>query len=164
MRERPQPVQRSLPPVVYSSPAPQGAGANPGGKAIPCAAPSLGGTCFANMRSAADLDSLQASNPFAADHQARMNRVIARGRIKAEQKAGIRPSRINEFISAPPRRVVYASFSQGATVKDINLRRKGIIIKANAGYTAKSHKPVHKVCDEGGNTWYAKEKDLKLLH
>jgi hypothetical protein len=147
--------------VVYSSQVPEGVGANPGGKAIPCAAPSLGGSCFANMRSSADLDSLCASNPFAADHEARLNRIKARGRIKAEQKAGIRQPRINEFISAPVR---VHGFSRGATVKDVNLRRKGIIIKANAGYTAKTHKPVHTVCDEDGNTWYAKEKDLRLLH
>lgn len=55
-------------------------------------------------------------------------------------------------------------FSKGATVKDSNLHRKGIIIKANAGHTRKSHSPVHLICDENGDTWLAKEKHLKLKY
>jgi hypothetical protein len=151
--------------IIYSNPVPEGMGANPGGNPVKVPAPRIGGDCFANMQSAAALDQLCASNPNAAYHNQITERIKMRARILAEKKAGIRrPRREEAFEPAPARRIVHASFSMGATVKDLKTRRKGIIIKANAGYTAKSHKPVHRISDSDGNMWYAKEKDLKLLH
>lgn len=132
---------------TYDIRTPQGAGE--GYKVDRVPAPPIGGTCFQNMQSVADLP----INPSAED--ASLARLRRKGILRSEGQ------------SAPRRVTVKAhsfGFSKGATVKDVKTGRKGIIIKANAGYTKRSHTPVHTICDENGDTWLAKEKYLKLKH
>jgi hypothetical protein len=137
---------------TYDIRTPRGAGEGYRVERVP--PPSLGGVCFQNMHSAADLQSVCAQAP--EGHTLITNRIRAMGKARAESSQPL-----------PPRITVKAerqTFTRGSTVKDLKTGRRGIIIKANASYTAKSHSPVHRICDENGDTWLAKEKHLKLKH
>jgi hypothetical protein len=142
--------------VMYDFRVPAGAGE--GYKVERKPAPPLGGICFQNMQSVADLDSTCATAP--GEHTMITERIKAMGKVREARRQGVRMS--DREVDVPrPRRM---TFSNGATVRDVKSRRRGIIIKASAGYTKKTHSPVHKLCDENGDTWLAKEKDLKLIH
>lgn len=138
---------------TYDIRTPQGAGE--GYKVDRVPAPPIGGTCFQNMQSVADLDATCRSAP--GDHAVITARIKQLGKVRAETKQGTRPRNITV-------KAQHLTFTKGATVKDVKTGRKGIIIKANAGYTKRSHTPVHTICDENGDTWLAKEKYLKLKH
>jgi len=142
--------------VIYSSGIPQGAGAVSGDfKPERVTAPSVRGMCFANMTNVNDLVAMRAMAP--SEHQMEDNRfmTIAATRGKAGR---VNPAR-NITVKAE-----HLTFSKGASVKDKKTGKRGIIIKANAGYTAKTHAPVHRLADDNGDSWLAKEKDLKLLY
>lgn len=53
--------------------------------------------------------------------------------------------------------------SKGVTVYDKLMKKKGVIIKANAGETKKTHTPVHRLADARGDSWLAKSTDLKPI-
>jgi hypothetical protein len=143
-----------MPRVTYNTMVPVGAGAGYKVERVP--APPARGNCFANMQSAADLDMMCSSAP--EDHRLITERLKQMGKVRGEEKMGMRP-RVITSVKART-----SGFGNGATVKDLERRKRGIIIKANAGYTAKSHKPVHKIADEDGNVWYQKEKHLKIIY
>jgi hypothetical protein len=138
---------------TYDIRIPEGAGA--GYKVDRVPAPPIGGTCFQNMQSVADLDATCRCAP--GEHNVINERLKRIAKVRAEAKQGTQPRTV--IVKAQ-----HFTFSKGATVKDLSTGRKGIIIKANASYTKKSHSPVHMICDENGDTWFAKEKHLKLKH
>jgi hypothetical protein len=115
-------------------------------------APRLPYSCFQNMPTVDAVDSIRATAP------------------DLDREYGIRARKPGQaFVpqprSLPPRAqvtIAAAAFSRGRTVKDKSNGRTGIIIKANAGFTKKSHTPVHEIVDHRGHKWYGKEKDLRL--
>lgn len=144
--------------VVYTG-MPEGMGANPSGKPERVSAPPCrASTCFANMRSAADLPLSPAS------HDEMTRRIVAAGKIRSSQRSE------SEYGSdyVPPRQVVARaekrnSFARGTKVRDVNTGRKGVIIQASAGHTKKTKTPVHRVSDKYGNSWLARQDDLITL-
>src|SRR4051812_42131814 len=117
-------------------------------KAVQCTPNSLiqlnGVTNFASMRSAQELSTLEATAP--AFHHRVLSALKAGGKVRAEEN--IQPQRSYETRG----QVIKASFRQGASVKDTKEKRKGVVIQAAAGYTKKSHTPVHRIADNKGNS------------
>jgi hypothetical protein len=149
--------------IIYNIPIPSGAGQNPDGKPVPATAPSLGGNCFMNMRTPKDLDTLCASAP--SSQSVYMSKLRAAGARKTGHHVPANMPREEVYVRPVQSiKTQKVRFVKGADVKDLSTSRRGIIIQANAGYTAKTHKPVHRLCDARGNTWLAKEKNLKLIY
>jgi hypothetical protein len=142
--------------ITYNSLVPTGAGA--GYKVERVAAPPVRGNCFAAMQSASELDMMMASAP--EDHRLITEKIKRMGKVRDDSSG---PG-AEVIVTKRKVKAQVFDFGFGAMVKDTKERRKGIIIRANAGYTAKSHKPVHQVQDVKGNSWYAKESDLKLIY
>lgn len=116
----------------------------------------LEGTNFQNMHSVDDLRSIQAG--ASSVHRA--------------WDAPVTGGKVSDGYDPPPRRVNFVSpvriktmiFSSGAKVQDNKKDKKGVIIQMNAGYTQRTHTPVHRVADKQGNSWLAKQTDLDLLY
>lgn len=140
--------------VVYDSMVPLGAGQGYKVERVP--PPPTRGNCFANMQSVSDLEMMCSAAP--EDHRLITERLKQMGKVRGEERMGVRSSVKAHSASR------VATFSRGATVKDLERKKRGIIIQANAGYTVKTHKPVHKLADEDGNVWLQKEKHLKLIY
>ena len=147
--------------INYNSMVPAGAGA--GYKVERVAALPAKGNCFAAMQSAAELDMMCSQAP--EDHRIITESIKRMGKVRGEES--FQEATGAEVINTRPKKKVKAQalgFGHGAMVKDVKERRKGIIIKANAGYTAKTRQPVHRIADEDGDTWLAKESNLKLIY
>ena len=101
-----------------------------------------------------DPRSLQASAP--AWHEAALNALIRNGRAVPPQQQS-REEVVGDIV-VPRKR-----FEVGARVMHRESGKRLTIIKANAGYTNKSHTPAHRVADREGNTWVVPETKLKLI-
>ena len=145
--------------ITYDSMTPLGAGAGYKVERVP--SPPVRGHCFAAMQSSAELAMMCASAP--EDHRLITERIKRMGKVRGEDPQG------QEIIDTRKKVKVHAAigFGDGATVKVTSgdhAGRKGIIIQANAGYTAKTRRPVHRVSDSKGRSWLEKESHLKLIY
>lgn len=113
----------------------------------------VGGTNFASMTDASQIDSMRMTAP--GEHRFLDNAIKAQGKHKAELAV---PHQ--ERIIIPPQRKL--AFGVGSRVVNQS-GKKLTIIQANAGYTKKSKTPVHKLADKSGNIYIEKQTDLKLL-
>lgn len=157
--------------VIYSNPTTDGAGVGYKLERVP--SPPAGGTCFANMNTVEDLQSCCDMNPEAAFHNLATRRIIAMGKVRGEQRrSGEEVGEVPNFDIKPAPRAInkvklnvkaHNVFARGMSVKDRTNGRKGVIIHANAGYTKSSHTPVHRICDNKGNAWLAREDHLKRI-
>lgn len=128
-------------------------------KAVPVSSSELirlGGTNFFNMQSVQDLQTVESTAP--AFHTRVLNALKASGKVRDDgtHYDATLP------IHAPINRQMN-NFGRGARVYDRTKSVKCTIIHANAGYTRKTRTPVHRVADRSGDTWLAKESELKLL-
>ena len=114
----------------------------------------VGGTNFASMNDASQIDTLRMTAP--GIHHS-LDRAIKASGKHIEELAVPQQERI----LLPVKRK--ASFGVGTRV--INAKgRKLTIIQANAGYTKKTRTPVHKLADTNGNIYLEKETDLKSIY
>jgi len=154
-------------------------GAGVGYKLERVPAPPVPSNTFASMNSVEDLSTMVKMNPAAGLHNAATRTIIAHGKVRGDQR---RIMEEGEFLSepefeipvmSPPRpqsRIVKAQrvnkqkFTRGMEVKDVSVRRRGVIIQCSVGYTKKSRTPVHRVCDSNGDVWLAREDNLKSVY
>ncbi len=144
--------------ITYNSNVPQGAGAVGENFSPPRVfTPRINGMCFANMQTVSDLDMACAAAP--ADHALITDALKGMGKRHAQQAVDNTP----RGQRAATIRASLPKFTKGASVRDNN-GRKGIIIKAAAGYTSRKKTPVHKIIDKHDDIWFAKETDLTLIY
>lgn len=118
----------------------------------PSALIQVGGTNFASMRDSSQLASLEASAP--AFHRQVLNAIKGSGKVRDTEVAETMFASVKKLSN---------KITNGVTVKDNVRKTKGIVIQAKAGYTKKSKTPVHRIADRQGNSWLAKETDLKII-
>lgn len=166
--------------VTYNNMTTDGAGS--GYKVERVQAPSIGGSCFASMKSANDLEMHCSQAP--AFHDFVTKRIIAMGKVRNDEQSSLPEGTVldepdfdlsmpEELTRAQPHNVKHnpirkvkahsVPFSRGMEVFDRAKNKKGIIIQASVGYTANRHAPVHKLCSSSGKVWLAKEYNLKQL-
>lgn len=131
-------------------------------KAVPVPPSALipvGGTNFASMTDISQLQQLESSAP--AFHRNILHALKASGKIRGDT-AQISDEQLVGAVQerSKPRTI---KCGKGSVVIDSVQRRKGTIVKLNAGYTKVTHTPVHRVCDKNGDVWLAKETNLKVL-
>jgi hypothetical protein len=103
-----------------------------------------------------DLNRAQNSAP--GFHRRLLDAMKASGKVRSPHEEDFQQERVT--IHRDPRAT---RIERGSEVRDTKTGRKGIVIRANAGYTKKSHTPVHEIADRNGNSWLQKTKHLKLL-
>ena len=114
----------------------------------------VGGTNFASMTDASQIDSLKASAP--SWHNNITEVLKATGKVRPEDPVVAMAQR-----GYVPKKEVM-KFRTGAPVLHLATGKKLTIIHASVGHTKKTKTPVHRVADRNGNVWDIKETLLKL--
>ena len=124
-------------------------------KAVPVPASALiplKGTHFCNMGSVDDLRSAISAAPPP-------DQSVPRSFLASGVEQSVHIARVN----IQPRKIEKLQCGRGAYVRDTRLGKKGTIVKMNAGYTKKTHTPVHKIRNQRGDEWLAKETNIEVL-
>lgn len=110
------------------------------------------------MDSVNDLNAAESSAP--GFHRRVLDALKASGKVKSPHAEDFEE---REPVSIHRDPIRTARIERGSDVRDIKTKRRGIVIKACAGYTKRSHTPVHRIADRHGDTWLAKSTDLRVL-
>lgn len=126
--------------------------------APPSALIKVGGTNFASMTDASQIDSLKASAP--SWHNNITEALKAQGKVRPEDPVVAMAQ--HQSRSVAKRISAVQGFRRGAPVIHRETGKKLTIIHASVGHTKKTNTPVHRVADKQGNVWDIKETLLKL--